>query len=213
MIILRVQCFWLEPTDIAAIYLRRYRINSDQVCRQTGFYHDAKIRIEDRPIQWSESNGNQYIASLDEELFIHDSRWPSICICGNYAFTEADARQVFQDRIYKRVDTGNLIPLRNMSVGAMWDAEWNRPFGVGPDGRSLMVKLPNGFDWHIDGRCNNCTIPDDPFQERHHCWIRTGTPPKITVGKTGGVSCGAGGGSIQAGNYHGFLRNGEFTNA
>jgi hypothetical protein len=44
----------------------------------------------------------------------------------------------------------------------------------------------------------------------HKCWIRHGKAPLITVDKNG-VTCGAGTGSIAAGDYHGFLRNGEFT--
>lgn len=72
------------------------------------------------------------------------------------------------------------------------------------DGRWLVVRLPNGHDWCIDSRCNNCTRPND---NAHRCWIRHGEPPNITVDKNG-VTCSAGGGSIQSGDFHGFLRNG-----
>lgn len=75
------------------------------------------------------------------------------------------------------------------------------------DGRELHVICPNGEHWNIDGRASNCTMPKD---KEHRCWVRTGEPPNITVGK-GGHTCSAGAGSIHAGNYHGFLRNGEFT--
>jgi len=70
----------------------------------------------------------------------------------------------------------------------------------------LIVILPNGMEWNIDSRASNCTLPND---RTHRCWHRTGTPPNITVTRGG---CPVGAGSIRSGNYHGFLRNGEFTN-
>jgi hypothetical protein len=57
----------------------------------------------------------------------------------------------------------------------------------------------------IDSRASNCTLPND---REHKCWIRHGTPPDLTVDKNG-KTCAAGAGSIQLGNYHGFLRNGH----
>jgi hypothetical protein len=66
-----------------------------------------------------------------------------------------------------------------------------------------MVMLPNGIEWMIDGQASNCTRPN----EDHFCWVRTGEPPNVTVGKDGNT-CAAGAGSIQARDYHGFLRNG-----
>jgi hypothetical protein len=67
-----------------------------------------------------------------------------------------------------------------------------------------MVRLPNGRDWAIDGRATNCTRPDD---HEHQCWVKHGEPPNITVDKDGNT-CGAGAGSIQIGDWHGFLRDG-----
>lgn len=74
-------------------------------------------------------------------------------------------------------------------------------------GQHLHVVLPNGFTWDIDSRASNCTLPNDRL---HRCWVRTGEPPRVTVGKSG-VTCSTGAGSIQAGDYHGFLRNGQLT--
>ena len=88
----------------------------------------------------------------------------------------------------------------------MWNAWW-MPYTKGPDGLCLVVKCPGGHEWMIDGRASNCTLPDD---DEHHCWIRHGEPPRITVDKNG-VTCNAGAGSIQAGTYHGFLIDGVFT--
>jgi hypothetical protein len=44
----------------------------------------------------------------------------------------------------------------------------------------------------------------------HKCWVRHGEPPNHTVDKRGNT-CGAGAGSILSGSYHGFLRDGSFT--
>jgi hypothetical protein len=75
------------------------------------------------------------------------------------------------------------------------------------EGPYLMAVLPNGNHWCIDSRASNCTLPEDRF---HRCWCRHGEVPDITVDKNG-ITCSAGAGSIQSGDYHGFLRNGEFT--
>lgn len=78
-------------------------------------------------------------------------------------------------------------------------------------GRHLMVVCPNGRQWDIDSRANNCTRPND---DRHRCWVRHGDPETgdVTVDKDG-ATCEAGAGSIQAGDYHGYLHDGEFVPA
>lgn len=120
---------------------------------------------------------------------------------------------------FHRPDTGEVFDrLADCPPGAMWDAApWYVVAGskggylLGGanehDGRWLVVRLPNGHDWCIDSRCSNCTLKDD---NTHRCWVRHGDPPNITVDKNG-VTCAAGGGSIQSGDYHGFLRDGELT--
>jgi len=121
---------------------------------------------------------------------------------------------------WKRVDTGEVKRrISEFGVGAMWFATWYdmRPttpgekpkFGLDWENMfepPLMVATPGG-DWNIDSRASNCTMPND---RTHRCWIRHGTAPNITVDKAG-VTCAAGAGSIQAGKYHGFLRNGQLT--
>lgn len=115
--------------------------------------------------------------------------------------------------VFRRSDTGEEIigPLINAAPGAMWYADWMLEVDdnwnyAGPDGHCLVVRCPNGSDWMIDGRASNCTLPND---KNHKCWVRHGTPPNITVDKNG-LTCSAGAGSIMAGDYHGFLRNGQF---
>lgn len=112
-----------------------------------------------------------------------------------------------QSPILRRTDTGEeFTDYASLPVGAMWFADW---YGLrwNPQlGFSLIVKTPGG-DWHVDQKSSNCGMPEDKFQEQHHCWIIEGEVPNITVSKNG-KTCSAGGGSIQIGSYHGFLRNG-----
>lgn len=95
--------------------------------------------------------------------------------------------------------------------GAMWFAIWY-PVNFewkNETGPHLIVVLPNGRIWDIDSRASNC---DQKSDDTHRCWVRHGDVPLITVDKNG-HTCGAGAGSILAGDYHGYLRNGEFVRA
>lgn len=76
-----------------------------------------------------------------------------------------------------------------------------------PCERHLHVVCPDRSWWDIDGQANNCT---NPTNKRHHCWIRHGEPPAISVDKDG-VTCSAGAGSIQTKTWHGYLRNGQLV--
>lgn len=80
----------------------------------------------------------------------------------------------------------------------------------GVDGRVLICRLPDGHDWVIDSRANNCTLPLD---DDHWCWNRSGRPEDGTLdvrkGKPGQTTCSAGGGSIATPGYHGFLHDGR----
>lgn len=124
---------------------------------------------------------------------------------------------------WRRPDTGEEQRLvQEFAPGAMWYSLWlerqykagrrtpnskgSTAWHPGPDGRILSVLTPGGV-WIIDSRASNCTLP---YDNEHHCWIRHGTPPMITVDKNGNT-CQAGAGSIQCGPYHGFLRNGELV--
>lgn len=135
-----------------------------------------------------------------------DPRWPKVCECG-HEFLPHDAYQIFVDRVYRRTDNDQLLLLRDAEPGAMWDAWWYHDFRTGLDGKSIVVVCPDGHQWFIDGRANNCTMPEDAI---HRCWCRHGEPPNLTVNKDGNT-CLAGGGSIQTPKYHGRLINGEFV--
>lgn len=197
-----VKCFLITESDKQRAYLRRYASNNK--CTGPLGYHNAEFYVGDIPIK---RNANGTIATAPLDDYKNDPRWPAHCVCG-YVFMEEDLRQLFTHSIY--VDTaGTEYSLRNAPPGAMWNAWWlaGRTHWCGPDGQSLIVVLPNGRQWIIDGRASNCTKKDDNV---HKCWCRHSTPPNITVDKNCNT-CSAGAGSILAGDYHGFLRNGEFT--
>jgi hypothetical protein len=194
----------LESTGKVSVSLRRYcRFDvARHACSISG-YHNAKIVIEEEPI---ERDGEGYIENGKKPApHRDDPRWPTQCACG-YAFQEVDEWQRFIEEIYRRVDTGEELHLRDASPGAMWLAWWLDDMYTPQGEHNLVVKTPGG-EWTIDGQANNCTMKDDMKQERHHCWIRHGEPPLVTVDKNG-TTCQAGAGSIQCNSYHGFLRNG-----
>jgi hypothetical protein len=117
-------------------------------------------------------------------------------------------KQTIKDTLYRRTDTGDLDTISGFGPGAMWFAPWLDQIYCNPQLQHVVVVRTPGGDWTIDGQANNCTMPDDRKQEKHHCWIIEGSsPPAITVSKSG-ITCGAGGGSILQGRYHGFLRDG-----
>lgn len=78
------------------------------------------------------------------------------------------------------------------------------------EGRHLFVIVPEGHWWNIDGRASNCTMKDD---RTHRCWVRHGDPtrPETLHVDKNGDTCSAGAGSILAGDYHGFLHNGQLV--
>lgn len=179
-------------------YLRIYW-GTDE-CPDYG-YHNAMVHLADT-------------TDLDAWTFMGepadhagDPRWPVKCDHCKAPVPETATRQVFRERIY---DT----PSGKLEPGCLFWADWfgNDDGGCSwhdrdCDGRHLHAVLPNGRMWDIDGRASNCTMPDDRL---HRCWVRHGEPPNVTVDKAG-ATCAAGAGSIQAGDYHGFLHNGQFT--
>lgn len=211
------RCFLVEPAAMVAIELRRYRMStSGDSCPGRMGYHDASVQIGEETIRIDE-RGRQKIS---KDVARDDPRWPRACGCG-YVFTDADEWQVNEHRLYvsRKPDFNSDIKegrwtVHNLPPGAMFYPDWLQPeegewrfYEPGPDGKVLAVICPNGRQWIIDSEASNCTRKGD---RTHHCWIRHGVPPLITVDKNGNT-CQAGAGSIQAGDYHGFLRNGVLT--
>jgi hypothetical protein len=228
-------CFLIEPTGHMKVSLRRY-LSEDRVkCPGPMGYHNAQNDIGILP-ELLDADGHR--EHISPHRYAEDPRWPTKCAACNYVFGVEDERQVFTESIYRRSDNGMETTLRDAPVGAIWNASWlaGPAMWTGPDKQALMCRLPGGHDWHIDGRCSNCDspcqhcgkphylhnaasrVPGQPnaanctnYEDAHphKCWVRTGTPPKLTVGKgRPGESCSAGAGSILVAGWHGYLRNG-----
>lgn len=164
-----------------------------------------------------------------------DPKWPTTCEhCGAGFSPIDDTRQVFARKLYRGAPDGQLYTLEEMPTGGMYDADWllgqdGRDNGyTGPDGITLAVKLPASY-WLVDSEASNCTRPqripvptpegEEPthqwyrFERTHYCWVRHGDPRRpatLNVDKAGDT-CAAGAGSIQSGDFHGFLRHGYLT--
>lgn len=190
-----IKCFFIEPTGMEYRYLRRY--NGDRECKDNPMHYcDAMILLDIVP---DEQDTSKRVFYWDHS----DSRWPKTCVCGR-EFLDTDEWQLFTRSQYIDKATGKLYTLREAPEGAMWYADWYPEEWRGPDGHSLVVKVPKDHDWLVDGVASNCTKPGD---KSHRCWIRHGVLPNITVDKNGNT-CSAGGGSILTPDWHGFLRNG-----
>lgn len=212
--------YWLEPAGRVAVGLRHYSRGDWSGFTCQGGYHSALVFTGEAEARFT-GEGERRTLTAPPSVPHEDPRWPTNCGHGcGYEFTTEDERQDWQELIYQRTDTGELVTLReprpdavnaptSAPPGASWDAWWMPDWGQGRDGIALMVRCPNGRDWHVDGRASNCTMPDDRV---HKCWVRHGDPRgcHLNVDKNG-VTCGAGAGSIQADDYHGFLAGGVLT--
>lgn len=202
-----VKCFLVEPADRAYHHLRRYSSGSTdaKICPgPLGTYHNAngprigilQARVVEHTWRWDPVSTPRT-----------DPRWPKKCDHCEYQFTDADEFQDFVETVWVDM-AGKEYTLRHPVPGMMWDAFWcHDTQHVGDDGKSIHVICPDGSQWCIDARASNCTMPQDNV---HKCWVRHGEPPNLTVDKNG-PTCAAGAGSIAVPGYHGFLRNGEFT--
>lgn len=167
---------------------------------KAGGYHNALQFIEDTDLKVED------LRHLKEEDYPNDL-WPTHCQdCGATVPTPPEEfhRHVFKRTIYNtesgQPEPGDLYFDKHLPEKMYWDNH---------QGPMLIAILPDGTQWNIDSRASNCGSPHDRL---HRCWVRHGQPPDITVDKIG-VTCNAGAGSIMShtGKYHGFLRNGQFT--
>jgi hypothetical protein len=150
----------------------------------------------------------QHFQQVDWPIYgIDESFRPTACDkCGTRYAGEEIWGGAGTHRIY---DT----PSGKLEPGCLFWADWFENDGrchygwTNCGGRHLMAVCPNGHQWDIDARASNCGLPDDT---EHRCWVRHGEPPNVTVDKDG-RTCVAGAGSIVAGDYHGFLHGGRFT--
>lgn len=208
-------CYLLEPTGYERRYLRRYTTGERGWTCAEG-WHEARTLIgRQRSLQGRLKGTTRAPARKPPR---RDARWPRTCSDCGYEFAPTDTWQLFTERLYRverampraALEEGDEVSLRDAPPGAMWFADWMN-FGGGPDGRNLVVKCPPSHDWMVDGRASNCTMPED---NEHRCWPRQGEAPEVTVDKSLGPTCSAGGGSILVGGsddlpgWHGFLRQG-----
>lgn len=191
------RCFLLTPTRRYRLSLRRYA--REGRCGPLGV-HEAITVIGVTEHTLPPPSGET------GEVPAGDPRWPRCCAHCGRDFTDDDHRQVNREMLYARSDGGPETTLRNAPPGAMWDATW-MPEAYRVDGQFLTVRLPNGHDWVIDDEATSCTRRGDLT---HRCWVRHGTAPRITVDKRG-ETCAAGAGSIQSGDFHGYLTNGVLS--
>lgn len=206
-----IKVFLITETNRYVRSFRRYTLNG--LC-PNGAYHNTNrvigmVETDEHPVCKREPETER------------DLRWPTKCENCDYEFDKNDEWQVFYSILYCD-EHGNNMTLQTAPPGACWDAWWMyRDYGPigdvadeearGPDGRCLVVKCPNGVDWHIDSRALNCTMPND---NAHKCWVRHGSPEEgnLHVDKNG-HTCGAGAGSIRFTNFHGFLHQGYIIEA
>ena len=180
----RVECFLIEPTDRASVFLRRYSSAESGFDCASG-YHNAKTPIGVRALDPAVTEHHALIDRSKPPR--SDPRWPTKCEACGYAFADSDAWQIFYEVIYVRRDTGAEMHLRDAPPGALWDCTWWPD--KGPDGHHWCLKLPPGGgcdEWQIDGPANN-----------GGGWTRSGIAPRLTARP-----------SILTPRYHGFLTDG-----
>lgn len=179
-----ITCFMLKPTNRALLYLRKFQGCAVGSCLEGSSYHDARVCIGE--MQPAEEAVIRAATAEERE----DKRWPTVCSKCHRPFGDSATHQRFVQRLYSR-DDGSVMVLDEAPPGAMWDADWYGDHRVGPDGLHLVVRLPDGNEWFIDGPATN-----GPG------WTRTGVAPKLTVTP-----------SIATPTYHGWLRDGKLVSA
>jgi hypothetical protein len=221
-----IKVFYLERTNMVRQMLRRYHSGAGECGHMNNYgYHNNVVVLSDvevpemPPKENPEWSGDRDYHPLETNTSIvdddgkiggvidaNDPRWPTHCLCG-HKFDDSVGKQYFPQRLYRRVDTGELYTLRDAPVGAMWLTDYSG--FAGPDGKCLHVRLPGKHDWMVDSRASNCTKPDD---KEHRCWVRHGDPKtgNVHVDKNG-LTCDAGAGSIVVPGFHGFLHNGHIV--
>lgn len=183
-----IQCFWLTPTEEVSVRLRRFVSHNGVgvVCSTSPHgYHDVEVIIE-------QAHKDAYGEVYGDRWDHNDPRWPQSCSCG-YVFKENDQWQLRPCKLYQRADTGALVTMDEAPAGAMMNADWYqgwKNYKTGTDGVTLMVKIPPGDWWCVDG-------PSYINGQAGPGWTRTGVLLKVTAHP-----------SILTSRYHGWLTDG-----
>lgn len=181
-------CILLRATDHARLALRRYAEGPCNASPNGVSIHDARALIGTAPVITHPDRETWEVVAPPQPPKT-DPRWPTHCACG-YVFHDEDEWQLSSHRLYERQDTHEHLTLHEVQPGMLWDAPWLLDMGwAGPDGRSLVLALPDGGQWTIDGPSSN-----GPG------WTRTGEPPHITTRP-----------SILSTRYHGWLTDGVLS--
>lgn len=197
-----IACHMLVPLPKIRRFLRRYSDSQERKLEET-LRKKMQLSPGTCPGKYGYCNTMAFLDEIDYKPktvieaapdWSHDDpRWPKVCEYCNKAFKDEDKWQVFQQALYQRHD-GTIVDLHDCQPGDMWDAWWYPDkWKQNPDGLCLVVRLPGDHDWIIDRSGSDNTH-----------WIRTGTPPNITV--TPSVI-------VQSSGYHGWLRNGILVDA
>lgn len=186
-------CYMIESTDREKRYLRRFTWQAEGHCpAHPRWGHDARVLIDEAPMppKPAEDDG-PFHERIVKEWPHDDRRWPAQCACG-YEFQDTDQWRLHTETIYRRLDTGAEMTIKDAPIGAMYDAWWlhdMKSFRV-VDGHTLMVKLPGGGEWCIDGESVTGGF-----------WQRSGKAPKITARPS----------ILHPGVYHGWLTDGVLS--
>jgi hypothetical protein len=156
------KCFLIEDTGLTRFTLRRYSPETGS-CPGPLKYHSAHNPYQDGD------------ASVKTPSF-DDLRWPVQCEHCDYKFVDRDIFQLFPESLYRAPETGALMAIGKVPVGAMWFEDWHPDRG--PDGHFVVVKTKKG-EWYVDGKVfGGCSRAHEPG---HKCWTRVGEAPHITV--------------------------------
>lgn len=205
--------FWVDETGEAELSLRRFTWSGNEelpLCADGSRFHDASVPIGRAPSARVEDEHGGHWAAVPLEQYADDERWPTACSACDYEFGPADERQVNQEQIYRRRDSGEEYPQRRLPTGALFDAWWAPQHWKGDDGRALTVVLPNLCEeasgdarvcfWNIDGPATG----EGNFVL--HAWQRHGDPDADLASFSVSPSIDARGNC-----YHAHLTNGQLT--
>lgn len=204
-----VACFWLEPTGRGRVGLRRFTFSGrghDCPKRKDGGHDASKLTRRFASAPWTkDADGHVSLKGVPRKLVPSRSSasWPRKCSACGGPFGRGAEWQSFWALEYVRGDTGEKVYMRNVHgreyAGALMHVpwyegagrEWHKVQDRG-DGIILGAVCPNGALWVIDAEATGGGF-----------WERTGdprNPSTLTVSP-----------SILAGDYHGFLQGGRFT--
>ena len=178
-----IQCFFLDPTPLCQVYLKRIGHPRRRCAIRTSHRCTSAAPLIAVPRK----------DQADGDFWPHDDdRWPEMCDWCSTLFDHYDVWNVVHETIYRKRGTDETMTLRDAPPGAMWDAHWMKQHRMpGPDGRYLCVRLPDYRDWFIDG-------PGvDERNPTRSTWSRTGFVPYVTVNPP-----------VKTGGWHGKLEDG-----